>query len=91
MIKSVIYDKISPEVCNNEEASKYYFYQNALGIDDSIDKEYEEYELNQIKMRNSVLNNIIHSDNIQVMPNFDSTIFGVSGIKNTVIIVTEFE
>ena len=91
MITPVIYEEISNELCSTEEASRYYFYQNAIGICDKIYDEYESYELEQIQMRNKVVSNAIRSENLQMVPDLDTTVFGVSGIKNKVVLITELK
>lgn len=91
MITPILYEEISPDVCTNEKASEYYFYQNALGLSDTLDEEFEQYEAEQIKMRNKVIANAFHTENFHTVPDLNSTIFGVSAIKNKVILITEMK
>ena len=89
MIKPILYEEISSDMCSNEDASEYYFYQNAMGLSEDIDNEFEKYEIQQLKLRNIVIANAINTEDFKLIPNLDSTVFGVSALKNKVILIAD--
>lgn len=89
-ITNVFYDVVSEDKCTLEEAGSYYFFYNMMGISDDITSKYEAYEEKQIDLRNRILGNAFNRGEIPRHPKVDTTIFGISSLKNMPIIVTEY-
>lgn len=88
-ISKVFYTEINPETCSVNDAAKYHYLSNLLKYDESIQNEYEKYEEDQIKLRNTLIGNAIKSGEIDGQPKVLSTIFGISAHKNRAILITE--
>lgn len=71
------------------EMSEFYFFYNHYGLSDDIAKDYEEYETNQIQMRNRIIANAIKQNQLPSRPKMDTVLFGVSSIKNKSMILAE--
>lgn len=83
-ISKVIYEEVSRD--NNVD--EYYWYQNMLGLDKSINEEYMEYEYKQTQIRNSILNDIIKRENIT--PKLNTVVFGTSLLNNSTVLIAEY-
>lgn len=86
-INKVIYERLSMDTYSEYEAGLNYFYQNAIGVNDSIDKDYIEYESNQLQMRNKVIGMAIREGNEH--PYVRSTMIGLSSLSNNTILLAE--
>ncbi|MCM1233503.1 MAG: hypothetical protein NC489_25590 [Ruminococcus flavefaciens] len=89
-ISKVFYAEIAPEVCTMEQAGEYYFHFNLLQEDELFQKTYEDYELKQLELRNSVISQAMKNGELPGHPIMSSAIFGVSTMKQKPVIITEF-
>jgi len=87
-ITEVFYKEIDPNVCSMEDAAKYHYHFNLLKYHEMFQKEYEQYEEEQIKLRNTLIGNAIKSGEI-INPKVFTTIFGISAHKNKAVLITE--
>ena len=88
-ITNVFYTEIDPEVCTMQDAAKHHYLFNLLKYHEIFQDEYQQYEENQIKLKNAIIGNAIRSGEISTKPSMMSTIFGISSKKNKAIIITE--
>lgn len=87
-ISKVFYKEIDPDICSPYEAAKYHFHFNLLKYHEIFQNQYEEYEREQISLRNNIIGNAIKSGEIS-NPKIFTTIFGISSEKNKAILITE--
>lgn len=88
-ISKVFYAEIDPRVCDTREAGEFYYHFNLLNVDDSFHKSYEEYEQRQVELRNSVISQAMKNGELPVHPRMNTTVFGISSIKQKSILITE--
>ena len=88
-ITNVFYTEINPEVCSVQDAARYHYLFNLLKYHKIFQDEYERYEEDQIKLRNTLIGNAIKSGEINSHPKLMSTIFGISAQKNKAVLITE--
>ena len=89
-IKEVFYDEIDPSICSTTESGEFYFYYNLLGIDPIFQSGYEEHEMKQTKLRNRTIKHAIDNGDLPKHPNLRRTIFGISSLKNKLVMVAEY-
>lgn len=73
-----------------ENMSDFYFYYNHHTLSDELREKYEQFEMDQIRLRNSILSKIINTGLIPRYPKVDSTMFGISPISNKAMIIIEY-
>lgn len=88
-ITEVFYAEIDPELCSATEAAKYHYHFNLLKYHKMFQDEYEKYENDHIKLRNTLIGNAIKSGEIQSNPKVYTTIFGISAQKDRAVLITE--
>lgn len=86
-IKNVFYTEIDEKDCSLEQSGEFYYHFNMMNLNDSFRDAYEEYEEKQLELRNSIIGNNI--SNMRRHPIINSTIFGISSIKDKTILVVE--
>lgn len=89
-ISRVFYAEIDPKVCTTTEAGEYYYHFNLLGTHEMFQKSYEEHEKKQLELRNAVLSQAMKNGELPSHPIMNSTIFGVSTMKQKPVLITEF-
>ena len=87
MITKVLYERINPALYSEYDAGLNYFYINALGINESIQKEFSEYEEKQLKMRNSVIGSAKNEFNVH--PKVQSSLIGLSSLCDNAILMAD--
>ncbi len=87
-ISKVFYKELDPHDCSQEEASQYQFYMNTIGLHPMFATQYEEYEIAQVRKRNEAIGAAIVSGEIS-NPKVNNTIFGISSLRDRVVIITE--
>lgn len=88
-ISDVFYTDIHKNDCTIMQAAEFYYYYNLIDKP-CILPEYEAYEENQINIRNKILGEAINNGKLQIHPKTNTTIFGISSLKNKAILVVEF-
>lgn len=86
-IRGVIYQTISRELYNPEEAAKYYLYINLIDYDKRYHKPFEEFEINQMNLRNKAIKEAIKDKDIH--PNMNSALFGLSSLRHQCIAIAD--
>lgn len=89
-IREVLYEVLDPSECTIREAGEFYYHYNLMGADESLNEDYIRYEESQINCRNRVIGNAVKQGMFPRHPKTDTTIFGVSSLKNKAIIIVEF-
>lgn len=54
-----------------------------------FEKEYEDYEVKQARIRNQAIRDAVNERGMNEHPKIETTIFGVSSLRERVIIITE--
>lgn len=88
-IKEVLYEEIPENIYTKEQAGEFYFHINTVNIDKMFCNGYEEYERENISVRNKVIKEALMRESIDAHPKLNTTIFGISAILNKPIIVVE--
>ncbi len=88
-ISEVFYKEIDPKICDEKEASSFYYHYNLLGLNEKIDEEYEQYEMKQMEIKNKIIGDCLKQGEFPRYPNISSTIFGISSMKNRTILIME--
>lgn len=86
-ISKVFYAEIKPEACTVQEAGEFYYHFNLIGVHEMFHDPYEEYETNQIKLKNKSLGEIISQSDER--PKVGSAILAISSVKNKVILMAD--
>ena len=89
-ISKVFYTEIDPNVCDTREAGEYYYHLNLLHSHEMFQQSYEAYEAKQIALRNKVISQAMKNGELPEHPIMNSTIFGVSSMKQKPVIITEY-
>lgn len=89
-ITTVYYKEVNPQECSTALASEFYFHYNLMGEHPSLAQDYEEYELSQMHTRNKIIGDALKHGEIPSHPIMNSTIFGVSSVKNKTVLITEY-
>lgn len=89
-ISDVYYEEIDRDECSMMTAGEFYYHYNLMNVHPIFVPDYESYEIKQISTRNSIIGNAIKRGEMPRHPKLNSTIFGVSSIKNKAVIVTEY-
>lgn len=89
-ICEVYYKEIDPNICDPVETGEFYFFYNLLGVDDRFQEGYEQHEIKQLSIRNRVLRNTMDAHEIPRHPKVNTTIFGLSSLKDSAILVVEY-
>lgn len=84
-ISNVFYKDIYNDT---DEVAKLFFYLNFTGS--IFDEEFEKYEANQIKYRNSLIGNAIINGEVPEHIDMNSVIYGLSSLKNKSVIIVEY-
>jgi len=87
-ISQVYYKEVPSEEYNVMDMGQYYFYHNMIGINDKIDRQYEEYEHNNRKERSKQLQKARSDGDISVTQ-LSNVIFDISSLKSKVILIVE--
>lgn len=87
-ISQVYFEQLDPNVCSAMKASEYHFYANTIGLHPKIDEAYEKYETEQMRIRNKVIGSAVR-DGIIPRLKMDTTIYGVSSLRDRAIVITE--
>lgn len=88
-ITEVFYKEIDPIITNVEDAGEFYYHSNLIGVNEIFHSDYEEYETNQIKLKNKIVGDAISNGEIRsgVRPN--STTLALSSMKNKVVVLVD--
>lgn len=89
-ISNVYYTEIDVEKRNPKKASEYYFYLNLLGQTDELDNEYLRIEADQSTFRSKLIGSALQAKEIPSTPIMSSVIYGISSMKNSLVIVAEY-
>lgn len=89
-ISNVYYDEIDRDTCSMMTAGEFYYHYNLMGVHPMFIPEYEDYELSQITMRNKIIGDAMDRGDLVNHPKMNTTIFGVSSLKNKAVIMTEY-
>lgn len=89
-ISNVFYEEIDCDKCSIMTAGEFYYHYNLMGVHPMFVPEYEDYELSQITTRNKIIGDAMTRGDLRKHPKMNTTIFGVSSIKNKAVIVTEY-
>lgn len=89
-ICKVFYAEIDPKVCTMQEAGEYYYHFNLLGSHEMFHESYEQHEKKQVDLRNSVISQAMKNGELPSHPVMNSTIFGVSAMKQKPVLITKF-
>lgn len=87
-ISKVFYEELNNSI--NEAAEYYYFYNLLSSNNKIVDSEYEQYEENQINIKNKIIGKAFNSGNIPRHPKVNYVILGISPIKRKSIIISEY-
>ncbi len=90
MITEVLYKEIDPKVCDPIQVGEFYYYYNLLGMNNDIDHGYEDHERKQLNIRNSIIKEIIQNNETPSHPIVNSTILGLSSLRDNAILVVEY-
>lgn len=88
-ITEVYYEEIDPTICSIEEASDFYYYYNLIGLREPFQSDYEKYEESQIKTKHRVIAEAISRGEV-IHPKMNNSIFGVSVLKNSTVLIAEY-
>lgn len=88
-ISEVVYKELDPETCSVIEASEYHYYNNLLGIHEMFNEEYEEYELRQKALRNQAIREATKDFPSDKPLKMETMIFGVSSLRDRVIVLMD--
>lgn len=77
MIKEVYYNHIPESELDSFNMNEYPFYQNMIDIGTYFHSDYEQYELNQRKVIDSIIKEAIDNDEIE-KPDMDSVMLMMS-------------
>lgn len=87
-ISDVYYEELDDVDVNN--MADFYFYYNHHTLSNQLREKYEQFEMDQIKLRNSILAKIINNGYIPKYPKVTSSLFGISPINNKAMIIVEY-
>lgn len=87
-ISRVYYEEI--DNIDPKEMGEFYFHYNHFNLNESMRNDYENYEENQIKMRNKIISDAMKRNDIPSHPIVNSILFGVSSIKNKTVLIVEY-
>lgn len=94
-ISEVYYGQVDTEVYSPEQAAESYFYENLVDIDDMFDEGYCKTMSDQIEIRNSMLNNVCNSDDLNSIPThrhprLNTSIIAISPLCEKVVVIVEY-
>lgn len=90
MISECYITDIDPSICDPNEVSRFYFLYNLLGLTDEIDSRYIDHEYKQVNVRNRIISDAIKNGMIPKRPNVNSTILGLSSLRDSAILVVDY-
>lgn len=90
VIKEVYYNHIPESELGSFNMNEYPFYQNMIDIGTYFHSDYEQYELNQRKVIDSIIKEAIDNDEID-KPDMDSVMLMMSTIHSVPSIVIALE
>lgn len=88
-ISKVFYEEIKPESCTIKEAAEFYYHFNLVGSHEFFHKDYEDYELAQINLKNKILGDTVANNKEKERPKVGTSILAISSLKNKVIIIAD--
>lgn len=88
-ISKVFYKEIDNNVCSIDEAAKFYYHSNLIGIHEMFHNDYEEYELSQLNLKNKIIGDAIKNCEVEGNINSNNTMMAISSLKDKVIIIAE--
>lgn len=89
-ITDVYYEEIDRDKCSMMDAGEFYYHYNFMSLDPMFVPDYESYEMKQVAIRNRIIGDAIQQGELLRHPKINSTIFGVSALKNKAVLVTEY-
>lgn len=89
MIKKIIYCGIPHDVCTPERAASSYWNYSMLDVlpEEGV-KQFEEFEIAQMKMKNQVLSDEMKKHD-GIHPDVDRSIIALSSMRDEVVILCE--
>ena len=88
-ISKVFYEEIKPESCTVKEAAEFYYHFNLVASHESFHRGYEEYETNQINLKNKILGDVVASNKEKERPKVGSSILAISSLKQKVVLIAD--
>lgn len=88
-ISKIFYTEIKPEACTVQQAGEFYYHFNIVSIHTMFHDDYEEYEMNQIQLKNKTLGDAISQEKMDGRPKVGSSVLAISSIKNKVILIAD--
>lgn len=88
-ITNIVYEVVDPRIYDTYSANEFYWYQNMLGLNSSIDDEYINYQEEQLKSRNVALRDM-RNKNGEVYPTTANCIFGTSSRNKNVVLIADY-
>lgn len=89
-ISEIFYEVIDSASYSLTEAAEFYYHYNLLNVDPKLSEDYEKYELTQLNRRNNIIGDAINRGEIKRHPKTDTSILGISTLKNKPILLVEF-
>ena len=91
MITRVYYEEIDPSTISVQTAGEYYYYANLIGVHEMFHNAYENYETDQINIRNKIIGEAIKRGDIENSIRSDKSMVAISSIKNKVILIADLK
>lgn len=89
MIKKILYVGVPNDVCTPERAASSYWNYSMLDVlPENGVKQFEEFEIAQMNMKNQVLSDEIKKHN-EIHPDVDRSIIALSSMRDEVVILCE--
>jgi hypothetical protein len=87
-ITEVYYTEINEMTA--KEAAAFYYHYNLINVSEVFHEDYIKYEENQIALRNKILGDAYKNNEIPRHPKTNTSIFGISSLKNKPVLITEY-
>ena len=87
-ISKVFYSTI--DEMTSKEAAAFYYHYNLINISEVFHDDYIKYEEKQFAIRNKMIGNAYKHNELPNHPNINSTIFGISSLKNKPVLIVEY-
>ncbi len=88
-ISKVFYTEIRPEICTVKESAEFYYHFNLVASHESFLKGYEDYETNQINLKNKILGDVVANIEGKERPKVGSSILAISSLKQKVVLIAD--
>ena len=75
---------------SSKEAAAFYYHYNLINVSEVFHEDYMRYEEKQFAIRNKLLGNAYKNNELPRHPIVNSTIFGISSLKNKPVLITEY-